>query len=96
MMIPIPRAGVLDDISGIDAATSVECIEDVTITAPLGRRLVPLPEGSAYLGFIFARANTPNEVESALRTAHSKLTFVINSESAPEASAARRPLTTDN
>jgi hypothetical protein len=36
-----------------------------------------LPEGSSYLGFIFARANSAVEAESALRRAHAQLRFHI-------------------
>ena len=36
---------------------------------------VPLPEGSSYLGFIFARAGDPADVEAALRAAHRALHF---------------------
>jgi hypothetical protein len=39
--------------------------------------LVPLPEGSSYLGFIFARAESPGDVERALRRAHVALEFRI-------------------
>jgi hypothetical protein len=77
MMIPIPQPGTLEEITGVDDAKATPAIEDVTITAPLGRPLVPLPEGSTYLGFIFARAKTPAKVETALRKAHKKLTFTI-------------------
>jgi biotin carboxylase len=77
MMIPIPHAGTLEEVMGVDEAKATEAIEDVTITAPLGRPLVPLPEGSTYLGFIFSRAQTPAKVESALRQAHKELTFTI-------------------
>ena len=80
MMIPIPSAGVLEEVNGVEEAKELDAIEDVTITAPLGRALVPLPEGSSYLGFIFARAPTPAEVEAALREAHRKLSFEITAE----------------
>ena len=78
MMIPIPQAGTLEEVTGLDEAKATDAIEDVTITAPLGRQLVPLPEGSSYLGFIFARAKTPAEVEKALRDAQKKLRFAIS------------------
>ena len=78
MMIPIPRAGRLRQVRGLEGARSVPGIEDVTITIPLGHEVVPLPEGSKYLGFIFARERTPRKVEAALRTAHSRLEFVID------------------
>jgi hypothetical protein len=52
-------------------------VEDVAITAPPGREVVPLPEGDSYLGFLFARAERPEEVEAALRAAHARLRFDI-------------------
>ena len=77
MMIPIPRAGRLQKVRGTEAASAVPGIEEVTITAHAGQDLVPLPEGWQYLGFIFARADTPDAVEAALRDAHARLTFDI-------------------
>ena len=77
MMIPIPRAGRLQAVRGTEAAGAVPGIEEVTITAHAGQDLVPLPEGWHYLGFIFARADTPDAVEAALRDAHARLTFDI-------------------
>lgn len=78
MMIPIPRAGRLTAVRGTDAAAAVAGIEEVTITAHIGQQLVPLPEGWQYLGFVFARADTPDRVEAALRDAHARLTFEIS------------------
>jgi biotin carboxylase len=77
MMIPIPRAGVLKEVRGLDAANAVPDIEDITISAHIGQQLVSLPEGSRYLGFIFSRAATPEQVETALREAHRRLEFII-------------------
>jgi biotin carboxylase len=77
MMIPIPEAGLLRGVSGIDQAKAVTGIEDVQITAKLNYPLVPLPEGESYLGFIFARGNTPDQVEAALRAAHACLKFEV-------------------
>jgi len=57
----------------------VEGVEEVTLTAHVGQDLVPLPEGWQYLGFIFARAESPAAVEAALRDAHARLTFDIQS-----------------
>jgi biotin carboxylase len=79
MMIPIPRAGILKAVEGIEAAGQVAGIEEVAITAKLDQELVPLPEGSSYLGFIFARAASPEAVEAALREAHRHLRFAIAS-----------------
>jgi len=77
MMIPIPAAGTLADVAGIEAAGAVAGVEDVTISIPLGGAVMPVPEGHRYLGFIFARADTPEAVEAALREAHGKLEFTI-------------------
>jgi len=77
MMIPIPRAGTLRAVGGIQEGLSVPGIEDLRITIPVGQEVVPLPEGNRYLGFLFARADTPDRVEGALREAHRRLTFDI-------------------
>jgi biotin carboxylase len=77
MMIPIPAAGLLKRVDGVEAAEQVPGIESVEITAQLYQPLVPLPEGESYLGFIFARGNTPDEVETALRQAHAQLHFEV-------------------
>jgi biotin carboxylase len=77
LMIPIPRGGVLEEVRGQDEARAVPDIEDVVISAHLGQTLVPLPEGSRYLGFVFSRARTPERAEAALREAHAKLSFEI-------------------
>lgn len=78
MMIPIPRGGVLEAVEGLDEARAVPDIEDVTISIHPGQRVVPLPEGSRYLGFIFSRADAAERAESALRQAHAKLSFRIS------------------
>ena len=62
MMIPIPRRGILHAVSGVEDARAVPHVADVVITAQAGRELEPLPEGDSYLGFIFARADRPEEV----------------------------------
>jgi hypothetical protein len=78
MMIPIPRRGVLRRVAGIDRAERVAGIEEVQITAKLDAPIVPLPEGHTYLGFIFARGETPEGVEQALREAHGRLSLTID------------------
>lgn len=77
MMIPTPRAGVLTEVRGLDQARAVPGIEEVVISAHLGQELVPLPEGSLYLGFIFARAACAEDVAAALRASHGRLEFII-------------------
>ena len=41
-------------VDGREAAQAVSGVEQVEVTIPLGREVVPWPEGSRYLGFIFA------------------------------------------
>lgn len=77
LMLPIPRAGVFHGVEGLDEAAAVPGIVEATITAHPGQTLVPLPEGSRYLGFVFAREATPEQVEAALRRAHGALRFRI-------------------
>jgi hypothetical protein len=89
MMIPIPQAGILRQVTGQEEARQVDGIEDIRITIPIGQEVVPLPEGSRYLGFIFARDHTPASVESALREAHRRLTFVITPPEARPAQVQR-------
>lgn len=75
-----PGAGTLVGVGGLEAAQAVPGIESVEITAKLNYPLVPLPEGDSYLGFIFARGETPEQVEGALRAAHRELRFEIAPE----------------
>ncbi|MHB8417378.1 MAG: ATP-grasp domain-containing protein [Myxococcales bacterium] len=77
MMLPIPAAGTLHSVAGVDEARALPAIEDVVISVRPGERLVPLPEGNRYLGFAFARAADPATVEAALRRAHALLRFEI-------------------
>ncbi len=77
MMIPIPREGNYVDVEGLHLARSEPGIEDAIVTAKRGQKLIPLPEGASYLGFIFARAATPGAVEQALRNSHRHLRFEI-------------------
>jgi biotin carboxylase len=80
MMIPIPGAGMLKAAQGVEEARNVPLVTGVEITARLNHPLVPLPEGSSYLGFIFARGDSPEVVEEAIRRAHECLHFVIRRE----------------
>jgi hypothetical protein len=89
MMIPIPHAGILEQVTGQEDAKQTAGIEDIRLTIPIGQEVVPLPEGSRYLGFIFARAHTPASVESALREAHRRLTFIITPTEARPAQVQR-------
>jgi hypothetical protein len=75
-MIPTTVAGVLRRVEGVLAALRMPFVEDVEISVREGYPLVPLPEGSTYLGFVFARAPQPAQVEQALRGAHACLRVV--------------------
>ena len=74
-MIPVPRSGIFDGVEGIEAAESVPCVTEIQITARLHDYVAAWPEGSSYLGFIFARGDSAAEVEAALREAHARLQF---------------------
>ena len=74
-MIPVPRAGIYQTACGVDDAAAIA--DEVTITAKEGQRVLPLPEGNTYLGFLFAYGETALSVENRLRRAHEALTFEI-------------------
>ena len=74
-MIPTPMNGLYRSVEGLDRARMVPLIEDIVVTAAEGQHFIPPPEGSSYLGFIFARGETPEAVEAALRRAHAELKF---------------------
>jgi hypothetical protein len=90
MMIPVPKSGVLESVIGEDAARTVPGITDLLITARRHDYIAAWPEGSSYLGFLFARANHPEEVEQAIRNAHEKLAFTISPRLPVEHPATRR------
>ena len=77
MMIPVPKSGMLQAVTGEAAARVVPGITDLLITARLHDYIAAWPEGSSYLGFLFARGNNAEEVERAIRNAHEKLAFTI-------------------
>jgi biotin carboxylase len=77
MMVPIPQPGIYHGVEGVDEAEDVDGIDEIQITCKPEQKLVPLPEGGSYLGFIFARGERADDVETALRVAHGKLHFAI-------------------
>ncbi len=76
-MIPVPQAGTYVGVKRVENAAAIPGIEEVIISATRGQRLLPLPEGNTYLGFLFARGASPLDVEGALREAHAVLRFEI-------------------
>jgi len=77
MMIPVPISGILERVSGEETARAIPGITELTITARLRDAIAAWPEGSSYLGFLFARGDTPEKVEESLRKAYEKLSFTI-------------------
>lgn len=77
MMLPIPGAGKLITVGGLDEAGEVEGVDAIEITTPIGAQLRPVPEADRYLGFIFARGPQPTDVVAALKNAHALLEIVI-------------------
>jgi biotin carboxylase len=75
MMIPVPRSGIFEGVEEIEEAEHVPGVTEIRVTARLHDYVAAWPEGSSYVGFIFARAGSPAESEAALREAHAKLHF---------------------
>ncbi|MFV2059405.1 MAG: ATP-grasp domain-containing protein [Gammaproteobacteria bacterium] len=77
LMIPIPKHGILKRVEGLLAAQNIPLIDDVSIQIQEGYEVIPLPDNSSYLGFIFASGSSTQEVEQALRKAHECLNIII-------------------
>ncbi|NIA24204.1 MAG: ATP-grasp domain-containing protein [Gammaproteobacteria bacterium] len=77
LAVPVPSAGTLRTVNGLDAARAVPGITEVAVTIPPGTYVIPLPDGARHLGFLFARAGTPLEVETSLAAARNELEIVI-------------------
>jgi len=76
LMIPMEQTGILRRVEGVTDALKVVGIVDLEISVQPGYELVPLPEGASYLGFIFARTDTPQQAELALRSAFACLKII--------------------
>ena len=77
LMIPVPKSGILEKVEGAEEARSVPDVTELEITARWRDYIAAWPEGSSYLGFLFARSETPAKVENALREGHAKLNFKL-------------------
>jgi len=77
MMIPISKGGILRRVEGLASARKVKHIESLDIVIREGNELIPLPEGNQYPGYIFAQADTAEQVINALKAAHKQLNFVV-------------------
>jgi predicted ATP-grasp superfamily ATP-dependent carboligase len=77
MMVPVPASGILERVEGEEAARATPGVTELIVTARLHDYLAVWPEGSSYLGFLFASAGTAEAAEQSLREAHGKLRFVL-------------------
>ncbi len=75
MMIPVPCSGIFAGVEGEEAARAVPGVKELHITARQHDYIAGWPEGSSYLGFLFARGGNPGDVEAALRAAQSNVKF---------------------
>lgn len=78
MMLPIPGEGVLRSVDGRAAALAVPGVTELEISIHPGETIRRLPEGNRYLGFLFAKGESPQAVEHSLREAHRRLLFTID------------------
>ena len=76
MMLPVREKGLLKRVEGLLEANKVKHIDKVDIIIAEGHELVPLPEGNQYLGYIFASAESSEQVTAAIREAYAHLKFV--------------------
>jgi len=77
MMMPIKQSGILRRVEGLPAARKVNHVKKVDIIIREGNELVALPEGNQYPGYIFATADTRQQVIDALRQSYDELNFVV-------------------
>jgi|SRR5271154_2015888 len=77
MMIPVPRSGILEKVEGEELALATPGVTELIISARLHDYIAAWPEGSSYLGFLFAKGKTSEAVEATIREAHRKLNFTI-------------------
>ena len=77
MMMPIKQSGILRRVEGLPAARKVKHIKKVDIIIREGNELLALPEGNQYPGYIFAIAETRQQVIDALRQSYKELNIVM-------------------
>ncbi|HEU4320085.1 MAG TPA: ATP-grasp domain-containing protein [Acidimicrobiia bacterium] len=69
LMIPTPATGILRNVAGEEEVRQIPGVTGVDLTMVPGDLVVAPPEGERYLGFVYARGELPDQVESALRKA---------------------------
>ena len=77
LMLHVAKAGILQEIRGLENAKEICEIEEIVITIPIEQNVEPLPQGARYIGFIFAKAETSLKVIEALRQAYGCLEIII-------------------
>ena len=77
LMIPIAEPGTFVALRGEAETRKIPWITGIDITTPPGSPLIPPPEGDRYLGFVFAKAPQPADVEASLREAQNTLKVVM-------------------
>lgn len=78
LMIPIPHSGTLESVDGVDRVRELEGVTGVELTIPNGSRVLATPDGDRYLGFVFARGETPEQVEGVLTGANALLEVKVS------------------
>jgi biotin carboxylase len=73
LMIPTPTTGTLSSVGGEAETRAIPGVTGIDFTMTPGDRVVAPPEGERYLGFVYARADHPEQVETALRKAMATL-----------------------
>ena len=79
-MLPVPVTGTFTGINHVAEAQAISGVTAVEVSRIAGRLVAPVPEESTYLGFVFARGDTPDAVETSLRLAVDTLDIVITSD----------------
>jgi hypothetical protein len=69
LMIPIPGSGTYLGLRNEEEVRSLPTVTGIEISAVAGDRVEPTPIGDRYLGFVFARSASRDEVTRDLRAA---------------------------
>jgi hypothetical protein len=88
-MIPVPESGIFSSVAGLENGAATPGVTEILLTARVHDYIAAWPEGSSYLGFVFAVGENPELVETALRQAHQKLHFQITPRLAVQHPSAR-------
>ncbi|HEY6628867.1 MAG TPA: ATP-grasp domain-containing protein [Acidimicrobiia bacterium] len=77
LMIPIPDHGAFKEIRNTEAVRRLPHVTGMDVTVRPGRQVEPPPEGDRYLGFVYARADNPEDVEKSLLEAKALLEVIV-------------------